>query len=422
MTAPASPMTSPVPARRPVLLLLSGSRRVVDKALGLGLDVVHLQAPTMADPSLDPLCLRSVHIDLLDVPTVVAAARALHEEFGFAGVCSNHEPACAAAEAVALDLGLTAPGPGIAALLRDKARTHEVLDKSAELRTPWARLNGPEDALSVADAAGWPLILKPVDGSASLGVLKVDGPGDLDEAWQRVGDTLRNEHRYHEVLPVTGYLVEPFVVGDEFSVETFSIGGTHEFRAVVRKLVDGAFVETGHVVPADLDAERHAAVVDRVTAFLDHVGLSEGPAHTEVIIGDAGIHLIESHARTGGDEIPALLTLVTGRDVEADMLAHACGLPLPPAAQPLGAAAAKRYLLADRVGQVAAVDGVADAAALPGVHSVQIWTQPGDNVLPAKASWERLGEVVAVGPDSATAAAAAERACRAITLRMKEDQ
>ncbi|MFI9562377.1 ATP-grasp domain-containing protein [Streptomyces rishiriensis] len=415
-------MTPPAPAapRRPVLLLLSGSRRVVDKALGLGLDVVHLQAPTMSDASLDPLCLRSVRTDLLDVPGVVATARALHEEFGFAGVCSNHEPACAAAEAVALDLGLTAPGTGVAALLRDKARTHEVLDKSPSLRSPWARLNGPEDALRVAGAAGWPLILKPVDGSASLGVLKVDGPEDLDDAWQRVRDTLRNGHRYHEVLPVTGYLVEPFAVGEEFSVETFSRGGAHEVRAVVRKLVGGAFVETGHLVPADLDAGRRRAVVDRVTAFLDHVGLCEGPAHTEVIVGETGVHLVESHARTGGDEIPALLTLVTGRDMEADMLAHACGLPLPPPVRPLGAAAVKRYLLADRAGRVAAVDGTAEATALPGVHSVRVWTGPGDTVRPATASWERLGEIVAVGPDTGAAAAAAERACRAITLRMEE--
>ncbi|MFH8515258.1 ATP-grasp domain-containing protein [Streptomyces gelaticus] len=405
---------------RPVLLLLSGSRRVVDKALGLGLDVVHLQAPTMTDPSLDPLCLRSVGVDLLDVPAVLAVARTLHEEFGFAGVCSNHEPACTAAEAVALDLGLVAPGTGVAALLRDKARTHEVLDKDPSLRAPWARLNSPEDALGLAETAGWPLILKPVDGSASLGVLKVDGPDGLDAAWQRVKSTLRNDHHYHEVLPVTGYLVEPFAPGEEFSVETFSAGGSHEVRAVVRKLVGGSFVETGHLVPAGLDTERHRAVVDRVVAFLDHVGLREGPAHTEVIVGEAGIHLVESHARTGGDEIPALLALVTGRDVEADMLAHACGVPLPPAVPPLGAAAVKRYLLADRAGRVTAVEGVAEAVALPGVHSVRIWTNPGDTVRPATASWERLGEIVAVGSTTAAAAAAAERACRTITLRMEE--
>ncbi|MER7664255.1 MULTISPECIES: ATP-grasp domain-containing protein [unclassified Streptomyces] len=411
-------MTPPAP--RPVLLLLSGSRRVVDKALSLGLDVVHLQAPTLADPSLDPLCLRTVRIDLLDVPGVVAVARLLHQEFGFAGVCSNHEPACTAAEAVALDLGLVAPGTGVAALLRDKARTHEVLDKDPSLRTPWARLNSPEDALRVADTAGWPLVLKPVDGSASLGVLKVDGPDGLDDAWQRVKAVLGNSHHYHEVLPVTGYLVEPFAPGEEFSVETFSTAGIHEVRAVVRKLVGGSFVETGHLVPAELDGERHRAVVDRVVAFLDHVGLREGPAHTEVIVGEQGIHLVESHARTGGDEIPALLTLVTGRDVEADMLAHACGVPLPPAVAPLGAAAVKRYLLADRAGRVTAVDGAAEAAGVPGVHSVRIWTSPGDIVRPATASWERLGEVVAVGSDTAAAASAAERACRAITLRMEE--
>ncbi|OEV11238.1 ATP-grasp domain-containing protein [Streptomyces nanshensis] len=405
---------------RPVLLLLSASRRVIDKARALGLDVVHIQAPTMTDPSLAELCLRSVQAELPDVRGLVELARGLHREFGFAGVVSNHEPACAGAEAIALDLGLTAPGDGVSALLRDKARTHEVLDGSEELASAWARARSVEDILAVAARAGYPLILKPTDGSASLGVVKVDGPEQVDAAWERVCGSLRNEHRYHEVLPVSGYLVEPFADGEEFSVETFSHAGRHEVRAVVRKVIDGAFVETGHIVPAALDDGLRAELVSRVTAFLDHVGLREGPAHTELIAGEKGIHLVESHARTGGDGIPALVCLVTGRDVETDMLAHFTGLPLPEAVPARAAAAVKSYLVADSPGRIAAVEGLAEARALPGVHAVETWVGEGDEVRPAAASWERLGEIVALGPDVHAAQSAADEARRLIRLRMEE--
>lgn len=417
---PSSGAPAENPERRPVLLLLSGSRRVLDKALALGLDVVHLQAPTMADPSLDPLCLHAETVDFLDVRRVLHLARGLHDTFSFAGVVSNHEPACAVAEAIALDLGLTAPGDGVAALLRDKARMHEATDGDPSLRTPWSPVTAPGDICAVAEAAGWPVVVKPVDGSASLGVLRVDSPEEVDDAWRRIRETLDNTHRYHEVLPVSGYLAEPFATGEEYSVETFTRGGAHEIRAIVRKTVDQNFVETGHLVPAPLAADTARQVVARVTAFLDKVGLCEGPAHTEVILGRGDIHVLESHARTGGDEIPALVELVTGRDVEADMLAHACGLPLPPPRRPLAPAAAKHYLLADRSGTVASLTGLSRAREVPGVHDLRVWVQAGDTVRPAMASWERLGEIVALGAGPDAAADAASQASRLIALRMEK--
>jgi biotin carboxylase len=405
---------------RPVILLLSASRRVIIKARALGLDVVHVEAPTMSEPSLAQLCLRTERHDLSDVAGVVRLARALHAEFGFVGVLSNHEPASVAAEEIALDLGLIAPGKGVAALLRDKVRTRELLDGDAELRTPWAPVCSSDDIRALGEAAGYPLVVKPRDGSASIGIAKVNGPEDVAVAWARARETLRNEHRYHEVLPVTGYLAEPFVAGEEYSVETFTVDGRHEVCAVVRKIVDAAFVETGHVTPAGLDAGRQAAVTARVRAFLDRVGLREGPAHTEVIVGATGVYVIESHARTGGDEIPGLVRLVTGRDVEADMIAHFAGLPLPAPDRPIAPAAAKLYLVAGVAGRLRAVTGRAEALALPGVRSVAVWADAGDEICPPTASWERLGEVIAVGPTPQKARSTAQRARDLLTIRLEQ--
>lgn len=405
---------------RRIILLLSGNDRVITKARSLGLDVVHIEAPATHKPPLAQLCLRSEQFDLSDVDGAVLLARRLHGEFGFAGALSNHEPASAAAEAIALDLGLPASGKGVAALLRDKVRTHQVLDTSDRLRTPWTRVWSAQDILAFGEDVGYPLVVKPRDGSASLGVVKVSGSDDLADAWVRVQQTMRNRHRYHEVLPVTGYLAEPFVAGDEHSVETFSRDGRHEVLAIVRKIVDAAFVETGHVTPAAMDPGRHTAVTTQVLAFLDHVGLREGPAHTEVIVGRGGVHVIESHARTGGDEIPALVRLATGRDVETDMIAHFAGLPLPAPDPPVAEAAAKCYLVADICGHIQSVTGDDGALAVPGVQSVTVWANAGDDVRPATASWERLGEVVAVGPTPEAAWAAAHRAHNLITIGIEQ--
>ncbi|MGV9563455.1 ATP-grasp domain-containing protein [Streptomyces sp. NPDC003480] len=408
-------------ADRPVLLVLSASHRIIEKATGLGLDVVHIEAPSIAEPELEPLCLRTVRADLLDIPAVVELAAELHREFGFAGVISNHEPACPAAEAAALDLGLLAAGKGVTALLRDKARTREALAVGGPPGVCWSRVRSASDIRDVARTAGYPVMVKPADGSASLGVIKVKGPDEVDAAWQHAQRTLRNEHRYHDVLPVTDYLVEPFVEGDEYSVETFSHEGRHEVCAIVRKITNAAFVEIGHIVPAGLDEGLTAAVTSTVRLLLDRVGLREGPAHTEVIVRDGEVHLLESHARTGGDGIPALVRLVSGRDLELDMIAHFAGLPLPRPADPVAAAAAKAYLATGTAGRVRAVTGLETALAQPGVHTADLWIAPGDTVRPATASWDRLGEFVAVGPTAQRAWAAAESAVGAIAIDMEAE-
>jgi biotin carboxylase len=399
-----------------VLLLLSGSRRIVDKTRGLGLDVVQLQAPSMAHPELAELCRHTERIDFLDTAATVRLARKLHERFGFAGVLSNHEPASVAAEQIALDLGLRAPGKHVAAILRDKVATRQALDGDASLRTAWTEVTSVHDIATFGASSGFPLILKPRDGSASIGVIRVDAPAEVEGAWARARAALGNQHRFHEVLPVTGYLAEPFFAGAEYSVETFTRDGRHEVCALVGKSIDAAFVEIGHVVPAAVTEGQRAEIVEKVTGLLDAVGLREGPAHTEVIVGAAGVHLIESHARTGGDEIPALARLVTGWDIEAGMIAHFTGLPVPATVAPVAPAAAKVYLTAPAAGRIVSIGGIERALAVEGVQSAVMWAGEGDAVGLAGASWDRLGEVVAVGDTPTAARNTAARAAELIGI------
>lgn len=180
--------------------------------------------------------------------------------------------------------------------------------------------------------------------------------------------------------------------------------------------VDAGFVAVGHVVPARLDKAAADLVRTRVVAARDQVGLREGPAHTEAILGAAGLHLVESHARTGGDDIPGLVRLVTGRDLETDRVAHAAGVDLPAPVASVAPAAAKAYVVAHTAGRVTAVNRREAALAVPGVRAVELTVTVRDGVRPPTASWDRLGEVVAVGDAPEHAGAAADRARRLITI------
>src|SRR5262249_51439024 len=143
-----------------------------------------------------------------------------------------------------------------------------------------------------------PAILKPVRGSASCSVIKIDGPAAIEAAWNAFPETERNR-----------FIVEEFLEGPEFSVESFSFNGFHSILAVTEKHCSESFVELGHVLPAALPKQTEDEIVACVRNFLDLVTLKDGPAHTEVKLTLAGPRIVEGHNRVGGDKINELVEL-----------------------------------------------------------------------------------------------------------------
>ncbi|KZX22723.1 ATP-grasp domain-containing protein [Rathayibacter tanaceti] len=397
------------------VLVISASARTLWKVRDAGLAVVHIEDPTMAAPASAALCVRSLRHTLTDVPALVRLAEQLHAEHRFSGVVTNHEPAIAAAQAIADTLGL--PSSGVGALLRDKAALRRALAGS-RLALPWAVLSSRADLTSFVREHGLPLIVKPTSGSASLGVFPVREARELDAVWAQVRSLLEEGHRYSAVLPVFGFMIERYVDGPEFSVESVSTDGRHEFLAIVEKTTNEHRVEVAHTVPARLSGEGARRVMDAVRELLDRIGFRAGPAHTEVILGADGVVVVESHARTGGDGIPALVAAVTGRDAERELIALATGRPVPPSEPPTAVAISKRFLEA-RTGTVVSISGVEAARALAGVREVMVAVEPGDQVQDADASWWRVGEVVAAAASAQAAEDLAARAAAMIRIEVR---
>ena len=70
-------------------------------------------------------------------------------------------------------------------------------------------------------------------------------------------------------------------------------------------------------------------------------------------------------------------------------------------------------------GVVAAVDGVEEASALPGVVDVTLVVNPGDAVPEARNNHDRSGAVVAIGFDAQEALMHAQAAVDSIHVRLK---
>ena len=152
----------------------------------------------------------------------------------------------------------------------------------------------------------YPIIVKPVDRSGSMGVSKVTSDTQLLEAFRKaIEASLSNE-----------VIVEEFILGQELSVESISQDGSHQILAITDKVTTGSpcFVELEHHQPADINSRLRMEIEKIIPNALDILKISNGAAHSELFITSSGeIYINEIGARMGGDFIGShLVQLSTG--------------------------------------------------------------------------------------------------------------
>lgn len=165
----------------------------------------------------------------------------------------------------------------------------------------------------------FPVIVKPTDRSGSRGITKVHGedalPSALETAW---------ENSFERAA-----IVEEYIEGEEYSLETISYAGNHRLLAVTKKFTTGAphFIETGHQQPSGLPEEWIQRAEKLIFRALDALHIQYGASHSEVRINDRGeIRIIEIGARMGGDCIGSdLVQISTGYDYVRMVIDIACG-------------------------------------------------------------------------------------------------
>ncbi|MGW2254614.1 ATP-grasp domain-containing protein [Kitasatospora sp. NPDC001660] len=348
----------------------------------------------------------------------VAAARFVH------AVDPVHRAICYGEEGqeptalIAADLGLPGHTPDTVRAVDDKRLMRERLAAAGVDETLSIEARSEEEITAFAERAGYPLICKPVRGVGSHGVVRLNGPDDIATALDRVRSGAAG-------LKSTAVIVEQFHTGEEFSVECMSENGVHLPLCITRKfLADGGFVETGHQLPALLDAQTERAVRESVGAALTALGVRDGASHTELIVTDQGtVRIVETHLRQGGDRIPYLLREARGLDIVTALARQSIGVPSldelrerldKPADGP--SYAAIWYAMPGVQGEVAEVRGVDEARARPEVRDVVVRTAPGDRLTEIRASAHRPAHVWAVADTPEQALATVREAVAGLTF------
>jgi biotin carboxylase len=387
------------------LLLVGATDETVRKAKDLGLHVLLLQHPTKINAEQEALADVVRVLDFTDWAEVEPVARELRRSPGFAVALSITEPGVENAGRVNDLFGLGGTGFEVAKRFRDKGAMRRHLAGKDPAAVAAAPLVARADLDDFAAAHGYPFIVKPSDGTASLGVFRVGSAADADEVWTKV-EALRGTRtdRVTTLFLLQDFVMEEYVDGPEFSVEAFSFAGRHVVVAVTEKFVGPrSFAELGHAVPARIDSETEDGIRAAVIRFLDQIGLRDGVSHTEVRVGARGPAIIESHNRVAGAAIPDLVQGAFGIDLVALALGWPFGLVAELPDRPRAHAGASTRFLTGAPGVVESISGVAEALAEDDVLAVRLSAKPGDTVRPLADNWDRLGLVAVTGADATAA-------------------
>ncbi|MFJ1928592.1 MULTISPECIES: ATP-grasp domain-containing protein [unclassified Streptomyces] len=408
------------------LLIVSGGRDLPDRARDAW---PGLRTTVICRPEVVPRLRSREKIQRLivlreDAPVEewVAAARFVHAVDPVDRLTNFTEKDTEKTAAIGLDLGLDWHSAETVRAVADKYAMRRVLAEAGVGEVVAETVHDVEGVLKVAERTGYPLICKPVRGVASKGVTRIDGPADIPRAleWgaEGAGD-----------LDAPDLLVEQFLSGDEYSVECVSEDGEHLAVGVTRKISEhDHFVEVGHVVPAPLPDADEQRIRTTVTGMLTALGVRRGVTHTEVIVAEDAVHVVETHLRPAGDEIPELWARVSGVDLIDVVARQAVGLKVldglratlaAPHDGP--AAAAIWYACPDAVGEIVEVAGEEEARALEGVVDVEVLREPGKRLKGVTGSFARGAHVCAVGTSQDEALRRAQEGVRKLSFTVRSD-
>ena len=339
----------------------------------------------------------------------VHAARPVH------GITTYSEYHTVHAATVAASLGL--PGMSVTGALnaRHKHRTRLALAGVEGVRQPrFAHVPDPAGVAAAVREVGFPCVVKPSDGTASLHVLQLNDERDLAGYLAELA-AVRDYGR--GVVRIPDILVEEFVTGELVSVESFVRGEEVVNLGVTDRTLSGFpyFVEMGATYFRGHPLE--AELFEMTGRVLRALGIDSGFIHTEFILGADGPVLCEVNGRLIGGVVPALMKISSGIDPYLEVIRHALGeepeLPFPGAVTASG-----RWFGSPVSGVLRGVD-FAEVREMDGFVEATSYKEPGTPVVRlSKSNFDWLGHVIFTGDGRDQAAKRCEAALDAIGLAL----
>lgn len=282
---------------------------------------------------------------------------------------------------------------------REFLRSHDI-DPTVSIK-----IKDLDDIKAFSKNIGFPIVIKPIDGVGSLGVSMLSSLDDVDEAinWLK------------EKAPHTSIIAEEFITGKEYSLEAFSEKGIHSVICVTEKFKETKhFVGLGHRIPAKVDSIQLEKITKVIFKALTKLGVMNGPTHTEFILNDIDVRIVETHIRIPGARIIDLIYEMFGLDVINMWVRQVCGHSIKDNLQclkPKFESISIRFGFPKNTGYIKSVNNMDIANKLPNIIGVGMLKKIGDFVeFPIRDSTGRAVYAIATGKSHTESLTSADKA------------
>jgi biotin carboxylase len=396
------------------VLIVGGGEGLIpllDRANRLGISSIVIQKRTLVKEELLQFAERLIVLDYENDPLLEPIVQAIHRTHPLDRVISMTELGLLPAARLSQSLGLPAVPEEVVAKTRDKHEMRKALSKSGFELVQTALGQSVEDLVHFREKVGSRFIVKPRDGVGSQRVFCVNDKTDL----AATAESFKGD-----------FLMEEFLEGRELSIESFSFNGKHFVFGINEETKYSGnslnpYVEIAHEMPAFLAEQERTEVIAFIGKFLDCIGISDGPAHTELKLTPRGPRIIETHNRMGGDWLPVLVKLSSGVDLYELAVGWPCGILEPPirAPEPFGGAAIRYFT--PPPGVVGSVSGLEYARIEPGVVALHLPLRPGSVIRPIRQSADRPGYVIATASTAQAAAKICQRVVDTVRIEVQPE-
>ena len=339
-----------------------GKRFVFEKAHELGVNTIVIDSPGSwtQDLQREGIVSQVIEVDmsLPEEAIFEECVKGLSQYSSIDGICTYVELSSPLTAKLCEYFGVCGHSSASVALARDKHQTRKAVVSNPTtnqyaIRTFLLTCGTNEELQRAAAHVGFPAVLKPVSGAASLGVQKVLNCEELVETYHEISQLLKDlivtngalerKVRMEQddaqegakktsvgTLSNTSIIMEEYLSGQEVDIDMVIQNGRISFCEVSDNgpTVEPYYGETFNWCPSLLpSAEQDQLVLMAHQITCEALGFKNGVFHVEAKMTPNGPRLIEVNCRMGGGPIRAIHLLRSNVDLVTEQLLLAVGLP-----------------------------------------------------------------------------------------------
>jgi len=221
--------------------------------------------------------------------------------FSISGIIPGSETGVLLAEKLAYRFGTPTNPPKLALARRNKYLMGEAVRKSGEravqqtIATEW---NHVKTFLSSFNPDPFKIVVKPNLGAGSDDVFMCNSVEEVKTAFFKINGSINSLGIKND-----GVLIQEFLQGKEYVIDTMSRNGHHKIIAMWeydKRPANGRFNVYFGTKPHAVNGEVQHSLKDYVMSVLDALEVHNGPGHAEVIMTKTGPCLVEIGCRCHG--------------------------------------------------------------------------------------------------------------------------